>query len=227
VLVYQDDVSSRRFGEPLPNLRNADDAEDTGQKAFNYGSEPIWGRVGAGPADDPESMNEQNWANVFSSRVGNDSCSLLDNKKPLTDPKHCELDPATPVFTAEAGTPVRFRVVHPSGHPRNHAFTLSGHDWIMNPWQYDQGHHGSAVMGWNKESSTRFGSTSGIGPMRHVNILTTAGGCFKVPGDYLYRTQEGFMFGGGLWGIFRVTPEGKDSHTVPDTCLVTSSKDDD
>ena len=126
------------------------------------------------------------------------------------DQASCTLEPATPVFTAEAGTPVRFRIVHPSGHPRNHAFTLFGHDWIMNPWQYDFNQnppHGSAVMGWNKESSTRIGSNSGIGPMRHVNILTTAGGCFKVPGDYLYRTQEGFMFGGGLWGIFRVTPE--------------------
>ena len=26
------------------------------------------------------------------------------------------------------------------------------------------------------------------------------------PGDYLYRDQQSFMFDGGLWGIFRVTP---------------------
>jgi hypothetical protein len=171
-------------------------------------------------------MNEQNWANVFSSKVGNDSCSKEDNNKPKGDPKHCDLDPATPVFTAEAGTPVRFRIVHPSGHPRNHGFTLFGHDWIMNPWQADAEHHGSAVMGWNPQSATRIGSTSGIGPMRHINILTTAGGCFKVPGDYLYRTQEGFMFGGGLWGIFRVIPEGKSPHKVPATCLLASNKED-
>jgi hypothetical protein len=59
-------------------------------------------------------------------------------------------------------------------------------------------------MGWNQFSPTRVGSTGGIGPGRDVNILTTAGGDCKVQGDYLYRTQEGFMFGGGLWGILRV-----------------------
>jgi hypothetical protein len=61
-------------------------------------------------------------------------------------------------------------------------------------------------MGWNRDAQIRLGSTSGIGPNRAVNIMTTAGGDCKVPGDYLYRTQEGFMFGGGLWGILRVEP---------------------
>ena len=29
----------------------------------------------------------------------------------------------------------------------------------------------------------------------------------RIPGDYLYRSQEAFQYsGGGLWGIFRVTP---------------------
>lgn len=59
-------------------------------------------------------------------------------------------------------------------------------------------------MGWNEDSPTRFGTTNGIGPARHLNILTRGGGDCAVPGDYLYRTQEGFMFGGGLWGILRV-----------------------
>jgi hypothetical protein len=41
--------------------------------------------------------------------------------------------------------------------------------------------------------------------MRHVNIMIDkAGGDFSIPGDYLYRTQEGFNLGGGLWGIFCV-----------------------
>jgi hypothetical protein len=43
--------------------------------------------------------------------------------------------------------------------------------------------------------------------MRHFNVLTTAGGRMKITGDFLYRSQETFQFsGGGLWGIFRVTP---------------------
>ncbi|HNC84884.1 MAG TPA: hypothetical protein PK999_17660, partial [Nitrospira sp.] len=91
------------------------------------------------------------------------------------------------------------RVVHPGGHPRQHAFTVFGHDWVPSPWI-----DASKAMGWNQDGLTRVGSAGGIGPGRDVNILTTAGGDCKVPGDYLYRTQEGFMFGGGLWGIFRV-----------------------
>ncbi len=45
VVVYQDDVSLRQRDTALPNLRDADDAEDTGHKAFNYRTEPQWARV--------------------------------------------------------------------------------------------------------------------------------------------------------------------------------------
>ena len=201
MLLYQDYLALQQFGQPMPNLRNGDDAEDSGQKAFNYSTEPLWARLGLSAADDPETTSGYDWKNVFSSKEPNPGCP--------TPP--CE--PTTPVFTAEAGTPVRFRVVHPGGHPRNHGFTLFGHDWTLQPWAED-----STVMGSNPASANRVGSTSGIGPARHINILTTAGGCFKTPGDYLYRTQEGFQIGGGLWGIFRVTPETA-PHQLPETCF--------
>ena len=78
----------------------------------------------------------------------------------------------------------------------------------MNPWLCNEDPKlESTVMGWNQYSQNRVGSTSGIGPSRYVNISATAGGDFHVPGDYMYRTREGFMFGGGLWGIFRVGEE--------------------
>jgi hypothetical protein len=48
------------------------------------------------------------------------------------------------------------------------------------------------------------GSFSHIGPTRHLNILTQAGGLTQVTGDFLYRTQDSFNFTGGMWGIFRV-----------------------
>jgi manganese oxidase len=209
VLLYQDYLNLQQFGQPMHNLRNGDDAEDSGQKAFNYSMEPLWARLGLSPADPPEATSEYDWSNVFSSKVANAGCT--------TPP----CDPQTPIFTAEAGSPVRFRVVHPGGHPRNHAFTLFGHDWIMNPWKCEKNGDpcDSSVMGWNKFSPNRLGSIGGIGPARHVNILTTAGGCMKAPGDYLYRTQEGFALGGGLWGIFRVTPETQ-SYKLPQECYV-------
>ena len=197
VVLYQDDLSLQQNGQPMPNLRNGDDAEDTGQKAFNYRSEPIWARLGATPSANPETMNGYDWTDAFSSKVTQGTC--------VADPAHGKYcDPETPIFHANAGDQVRFRVVHPGGHPRNHGFTVFGHDWIMNPFVCGSD---SKVMGWNQFGQNRIGSTSGVGPTRHINILTTAGGDFHTPGDYMYRTQEGFMFGGGLWGIFRVSPE--------------------
>ena len=190
VLMYQDDLSLQQNGSALDNLRNGDDAEDSGQKAFNYRTEPLWARLGADPGSKPDEMANYDFSNVLSSVAHG--------------------DPATPIFTAKAGMPVRFRVVHPGGHPRNHAFSVAGHDWIINPWNCPlspkPGDCESNTLGWNKFSVNRIGTAGGIGPARHLNILTQAGGAFQVPGDYLYRTQEGFMFGGGLWGIFRVEP---------------------
>lgn len=187
VLLYQDALALQQHGQPMPNLRNGDDAEDSGQKAFNYRTEPLWARLGASAADEPDVMSEYDWSNVLSSRVVHEGCS--------TPP----CDPETPIFEVDAGEPVRFRVVHPGGHPRQHALAIFGHNWSLNPWAYR-----SSVMGWNEDSPTRFGATNGIGPGRHLNIQTRAGGDCAVKGDYLYRTQEGFMFGGGLWGILRV-----------------------
>lgn len=189
VLLYQDALALQQHGEPIPNLRNGDDSEDSGQKAFNYRTEPLWARLGGSAADEPDVMTGYDWSNVLSSAFG---C------------KNADCDPETPLFTATAGELIRFRVAHPGGHPRQHALAIFGHDWALNPWK-----KGSRVMGYNSDSPTRFGSTNGIGPARHLNILTRAGGDCAVPGDYLYRTQEGFMFGGGLWGIFRVDPAGE------------------
>jgi hypothetical protein len=211
VLLYQDDLSLQRNGFAVPNLRNADDAEDTGQKAFNYRSEPIWSRLGADPAIEPGQMLELDWSNVFSSWASHFRC-----KADPANGKFC--DPETPIFWAKAGDDVRFRVAHVQGKPRNHGFTLFGHDWQMHPWECDpkdatKQSCDSSRQGLNKFSSNWLGSVSGIGPSRHFNILTTAGGDFKVPGDYMYRTQEGFQFAGGLWGIFCV--EGDEHKCKP------------
>ncbi|MEO8324486.1 MAG: hypothetical protein ABI618_01460, partial [Nitrospirota bacterium] len=215
VLLYQDDVSLQWHGQPLANLRNADDSEDSGQKAFNYRTEPIWARLGVDPGADPGAMMELDWSEAFSSRTSHQACQADPNKG-----KFC--DPETPIFTAKAGDDVRFRVVHVAGKPRNHGFTLNGHDWNLTPWEcedptdLDVPHDAnkqscdSTKMGWNKFASNRVGSIGGIGPTRHINIVTKAGGESNLPGDYLYRTQEGFAFAGGLWGIFRVE-EAKNS----------------
>ena len=55
-------------------------------------------------------------------------------------------DPSTPLFTSPAGMPVRIRIVEPAGHPRNGAFTLSGHSWVPYPWTAAPGGLGSEVQ---------------------------------------------------------------------------------
>jgi hypothetical protein len=178
VVLYQDDLSVQQNGVPLMNVGGEDDSEDTGFKAFNYRSEPIWARLGLQVTDVPDGVNDKDLTDVLSTK----------NTR----------DPETPVFTAAAGTPVRWRVIDSAGHPRQHGFTIFGHNWQFEPWTANSTRQG------NNPFTFLIGSESGIGPTRHVNILTQAGGRFSRPGDYLYRTQESFQFTNGLWGIFRV-----------------------
>jgi hypothetical protein len=220
VLVYQDDITmvgpNAAQGRtilglagvnPVRNFTTESDNEDSGAKGFNYRTEPLWARLGflgemtkRDPAtfgaggDVSALLNEVNQANVFSSATNG--------------------DPETPVFSAAAGTPVRFRVVQPTGHQRQHAFTLFGHNWFHEPWTQD-----STVLwspGVAEPTSTTIGTQSGSSARRHWNIiLRSAGGAFKQPGDYLFRTQESFNVTGGLWGIFRVTPTTTTTTTAP------------
>jgi len=133
-------------------------------------------------------MGDQIYTNILSSLVPNVGCSFTP------------CDPATPLFTAQRGKPVRFRVLETAGHGRQHGFTIFGHHWNFEPWTQN-----STVLGGNP-FTFEIGSQSGIGPTRHLNLLMPAGGLMRIPGDYLYRTQDSFNFSSGLWGIFRVTP---------------------
>ena len=202
VVLYQTDLSLHyipRDGDrraiPIPNISETDDSEDSGAKAFNYKTEPLWWRLNlditsppiGGPDHPGPSFNDREQSNVLSSDDPNIGCGGACG------------DPETPLFEATAGQNVRFRVLDVAGHPRQHGFTIHGHNWQLEPWQ-----NNSRVQGFNLRSFS-IGSESGIGPTRHVNILTKAGGVFMRDGDYLYRTQESFNFSyGGLWGIFRV-----------------------
>jgi manganese oxidase len=196
VLLFQNDVSLRYKGEALANLRNGDDAEDSGQKAFNYRFEPFWSRLDANPAADPETMMDYDYTNILSSK-----------------PEFGHGDPGTPLFTANAGTPLRIRLVQPAGHPRNGGFTLSGHDWTNYPWKDD-----STVQTDSPVPQNRSGAINAMGPGRHENILIqSAGGTEKLTGDFLYRTPLGFAFGGGQWGIMRVfDPSQCENKTIAD-----------
>lgn len=79
------------------------DAEDTGEKGYNYRSERFANRL---------KKDKRVWK-VFSSRVHG--------------------DPATPVFKAYAGDRVIFRTVMPADKPRNVGLTVHGHMWKEQP----------------------------------------------------------------------------------------------
>jgi hypothetical protein len=187
VLIFQDDINLRYGdGTPVPPLAETHDPEDSGHKAFNYTSEPLWKRMGH-RAETP----------LHETRLFDYTKVLANSTAPDGG------DPLTPVFKASLGQQVRFRILQPGGHQRNHVFQIHGHQWQEQPYFRDA--TGAQVIGTNAFSRW-IGSQDGIGPSSHFDLVLQngAGGKFRVPGDYLYRDQQSFMFDGGLWGIFRV-----------------------
>jgi len=221
VTLYQDDVKMVGRGNvPVRNYIGDEDPEDSGMKAFNYRTEPLWARlgflnqmIGTGPRPPGFTAMEEQVGNVD---LRNVLSSLEPNKGCIADPYAADPygpdpglpcgDPAIPVFSIQKGTRVRFRVGQPTGHPRQHAFTIHGHNWVHEPWVANS----TAIFrpGVNPEPpSMTIGTQGGHSARRHWNIvLPSAGGAFSRPGDYLFRTQESYQFTDGLWGIFRVTP---------------------
>ncbi|HEX5706252.1 MAG TPA: hypothetical protein VFX96_03080 [Pyrinomonadaceae bacterium] len=187
VLQFQTDVNLRRGdlegdAAAVPNVAGEEDAEDSGQKALNYRTEPMWKRLGYAPELPLEQTREFDYTNSLSNaQVGG--------------------DPETPVFTAKAGQAVRFRVLNSNGHARNNVFQVHGHVWQQEPYV-----NNSTRIGSNPLSEWK-GAQQGHGASNHMDVVVEngAGGARRVVGDYLYRTQSSFQFDNGLWGIFRVT----------------------
>jgi hypothetical protein len=228
VIQFQNDLNLRfNDASPVPNLAQAEDPEDSGQKAFNYRTEPFWTRLcywpalpltgGSGtatqcPQSNAESTRQLDMTNsLHNSQLGG------PDPGPPGSPQTDGRDPVTPVFTAAAGVPVRFRVLHSGGHARNTTFMLHGHVWQEMPYRMvppadatiRPDEPASNVIALNSTSPWH-GTQWGHGPSNHFDVvLSSAGGAFLVPGDYLYRTFQSFQFDGGMWGIFRVGPPAK------------------
>ncbi len=183
VLQFQTDVNMR-FGASntaVPNLAEAEDPEDSGQKALNYRTEPMWKRMNFAPDTKLEITRTFDFTNAFS------------NTKVSGDPQ-------TPVFYAKAGMPTRMRVLNAGGHARNNTFQVHGHIWRELPYS-DQ----STVL-WDNPKNEFAPVWTGIGPSSHFDILLRngAGGKFRIFGDFMFATRQSFMLDGGLWGILRV-----------------------
>ncbi|WP_437680053.1 copper oxidase [Sorangium sp. So ce131] len=197
VLFYQDEVAlhsddaafhcttaSLDCGTALRNLVGDVDSDTSGHQAFNYRTTPLWARLGVPPETRIGGLAGLDLSDAFSSAERG--------------------DPATPVFKMSVYDRVRVRVLQPSGHRRQHSFSLWGTEWAHNPWAEGAG---SRTMGRNRKSFA-VGAQGGIGPMSAWNIVPyfRVGGMFAVPGDRLYLDQLNPMLAGGLWGIVRLTP---------------------
>jgi hypothetical protein len=174
--------------------------------SVNYGAEPMNSRFATA-----------NWSNM--DLAGSFSNALVAGG---TSPPNsqCPGDPYTPVFTAFAGTSVRFRMLHPdgSGGFPDSVWTVHGHAWQELPFLNacldptkpcpNPRFIPSARLGDNYFSQS-MGARDGFGPGNRFDMLfKRAGGNFAVPGDYLYRTYPAKDFINGNWGIFRVVPVG-------------------
>jgi hypothetical protein len=199
VLIYQNDVNMRTDGSlgqicnpgysppsgqgwPVENLGCEEDPEDSGQKAVNYRTEPLWKRMQHAPGTPfPTTDDFPDWQDV------------LSNTKVGTEPQ-------TPILPAIPGQSVRLRVLMPGGHSRNIVFDLHGHQWDKEPYVAN-----STQIGRNTFSFWE-GARTGHGPSNHFDALLRngAGGKFSITGDYLFLDHVGTGLDNGLWGILRV-----------------------
>jgi hypothetical protein len=125
------------------------------------------------------------------------SSNLLNQGNP--PPPTAFGDPKTPIFTAEVGDNVRFRMAHPFGTGASQVITVHGHVWQRNPYTAE-----STVIDSNSLSQW-LGSRDNHGSSDHFDfVIDKAGGENKQPGDYLYTGFVPIQARQGAWGIFRV-----------------------
>jgi manganese oxidase len=222
VALLQDNVNLRYSGDcpgvpvdmkcAVPSVASEgkgvpEDAEDSGQKAVNYQSDPVWYRLGIAP-DVPFELLRDN----------------TDTALALHNSQVGGADPSVPILTAKAGDQVRIMVVQPAGHARGHVLTVDGHSWMRQPtvpgtaagsdesdrlawWFPDDPTSQDKAAPGHLPNSDWTASQEGIGPaIQHNVLLPRAGGPFEVEGDYLVSDAASFGSYQGLWALLRVQP---------------------
>lgn len=207
-----ENIASEGAGTP-------EDSQDSGQMAINYGTEPLWFRFGLQPHA------------PFGNAGASGSLGAVPNPELAYSNDLAGGDPATPVFKAAPGAPVRMHVLNPAGVERGTVFQLHGHLWQRAPYVCPGQTDGTGLPGkcnWTNFGDPGFeigsraigvnpigmylGSQESILPGSHIDIVLPgdgiahggAGGAGKVAGDYLFRDQGSFGNTQGLWGIMRV-----------------------
>ncbi|ODS79427.1 MAG: hypothetical protein ABS46_15730 [Cytophagaceae bacterium SCN 52-12] len=107
-------------------------------------------------------------------------------------------DPATPLIEAHAGDPVRIHVLGVSNE-QNGMFSVEKHEWPIEPF----------MRGADLISVVEFSGSETIDA-----FLPSAGGMYRMPGDYVYSNQRLPYSQSGQWGYVRVLPTG-DTRLLP------------
>ena len=144
----------------------------------------------------------------FTNNQVNDGSSLSPDIHAGTANNLVFADPATPIFAAGSGTPIRIRLIKPGGPGDPETFILDGHIWQEEPYK-----DSSTVLGYNPNSQW-LGSRPQLAALNNFDLLIpSAGGELGITGDYKYFPYFTAPFEGGAWGLVRVTG-GKDAITL-------------
>ena len=141
----------------------------------------------------------------YAGRTTSDFSCMLSNQLFQVPPRPSTPigDPKTPIFTANAGSQVRFRMTHPFGTGTSQVFTVNGHVWQRNPYNTNSTKIGSNIF------SQWIGSRDNHGSSDHSDlVIEKAGGEGGLGGDYLYSVFLPSELRQGVWGIFRVNGKG-------------------
>ncbi|GIW53706.1 MAG: hypothetical protein KatS3mg082_0110 [Nitrospiraceae bacterium] len=116
-------------------------------------------------------------------------------------------DPATPVIEAHAGDPVRIHVFGASNE-QNGMFSVEKHEWPIEPF----------MRGADQISVVEFSGSETLDA-----FIPSAGGIYRMPGDYVWSNQRLPYSQSGQWGNLRVLPPG-DQRIAPLTGAIPALK---
>jgi len=107
-------------------------------------------------------------------------------------------DPATPIIESHAGDPVRIHVIG-ANNEQNGMFSVEKHEWPIEPF----------MRGADQISVVEFSGSEVLDA-----FVPSAGGPYRLPGDYVYSNQRLPYSQSGQWGYLRVLPAG-DQRLLP------------
>ncbi|WP_035795557.1 cupredoxin domain-containing protein [Kitasatospora mediocidica] len=187
ILPYDEEVAGNGVNSPFsfnvapapvpgapPGTSGNPGSYDKGYSDFNYHSAPLTTRLGL-----TANINDFTKATVIG------SYGTAFSSTPYGDPH-------TPVFRANSGDPVVFRV-GVGASDQLHSFTVSGHTFPMDPLL-----QGSQLM---TARTVTAGETIDA-------RIGKAGADHGYTGDYLFSDARMGFVEAGMWGILRVLPDG-------------------